>query len=325
MSSLRGLHHISAQAIVPEHLLTYVAAVGASKPVLFGEYVGHVHEDSVVLVGYPLGEGAEGAMTGEDAETPPDAVSEGSGPVSAACAALDAAVNAVLHRGSYTSITVLAPLRPTAAPVDSVSVHDVYWAVPLPPAPPRQKLRNMLHRARRDVRVDMAPRWTVQHDAMVLQYCRSRQLETGTRHIFQHLGDYVRRAAGAAETAPVEIKGKDAPLSLADVQVFSAYARADDTLLACAIADYSSLHTAFYMFAFRHPQAPPGTSDLLLEALCAEGLARGHCRVNLGLGINAGISFFKQKWQAQAFLPYVETTWDIRKPRTSWLSRLLGT
>lgn len=287
MSKLRGLHHVSAQAVVPEQLLSYVAAVGGSKPRLFGDCVGHVHENSVVLVGYPL----HGTLHDS----------------SALGAALDRAVTCVLENPAFDRITVLGAVRPSAAPVGSSSSYDTYWSLPLPPAPPQQKLRNMLCRARREVSIDMAPCWTEQHQALVAHYCRTRPLETGTRHIFQHLGDYVRGAGAGG-----------------DVQVFSAHSRLDNSLLACTLGDYSSLRTAFYMFAFRHPAAPPGSSDLLLEALCAEGLARGHSMVNLGLGINAGISFFKKKWQARAFLPYVETTWEIHAPRTSWWSRLFS-
>ncbi|MEG2172518.1 MAG: radical SAM protein [Desulfovibrionaceae bacterium] len=287
MSMNRGLHHISAQAYVPEHLLTYVAAVGGSEPFLFGDCVGHVSERRVVLVGYPPHEEPKNA---------------------AGNARVDAAVDAVIQAGIYTTITVLAPVRPRAAPAESSSVHDSFWMLPLPPAPPRQKLRNLLRRAQRELHVDQGSCWTPEHQSLALAYARSRPLESGTRHIFTHIGDYVR----AGNSLP----------SMQEVVVFSAYAA--DKLVGCAVGDYSSLCTAFYMFAFRHPAAPPGTSDVLLEALCAEGLTRGHRRVNLGLGITPGIRFFKQKWQAQALLPYVETRWNLTKLRKSWWSRVFG-
>lgn len=300
MNKLRGLHHISAQAVVPEQLLAYVAAVGGSRPQLFGDCVGHVHEDSVVLVGYPLHSTAPNCSAAAE----PD--------YAELSAAVDTAVLHVLKNAAFSRITVLGPVRPSAAPADSSSLYDTYWSLLLPPLPPRQKLRNMLRRAHRDVYIEMAPCWTEKHDALVALYCRSRPLEAGTRHIFQHLGDYVHGPDGLGTA------------HLGEVQVFSAYSRKDDSLLACALADYSSLRTAFYMFAFRHPTAPPGSSDLLLDALCSEGLTRGHSMVNLGLGINPGISFFKKKWQAEAFLPYVETSWEVRPARNSWWSRLFS-
>jgi hypothetical protein len=47
--------------------------------------------------------------------------------------------------------------------------------------------------------------------------------------------------------------------------------------------------------------------------------------MNLGLGVNAGVAFFKRKWGAAPFLPYVEVSWDIAAPSlVTRLGRLLG-
>ncbi|MBI5895880.1 MAG: translation initiation factor IF-2, partial [Desulfobacterales bacterium] len=84
-----------------------------------------------------------------------------------------------------------------------------------------------------------------------------------------------------------------------------------------------SLHTAFFMFSFRDPQAAvPGSADLLLGALLDEANQRGQIRMNLGLGIDEGIRRFKEKWGAERFLPYVETSWETRSP--GLLARLFG-
>lgn len=336
MNKSRGLHHITAQALVPEQILPYVAAVGASKPVLFAQCVGHVYEDSLVLVAYPPASdsyfSADAAthspppyntahchnVTSPSNTTPPVITPKGptatSGPLSALTNTtapvnhtsilhqVDAAVSAACQTQAYTTITVLAPVRPSAAPADADSTQDMFWSIPLPPPPPQQKLRNMLRRAHRDITLDTGTEWTAAHAALAHAYCQSRPLAAGTRHIFQHLGDYVR-------TSP-------------DALVFSAYSRTDNSLLACALGEFSSMTTALYMFAFRLPTAPPGTSDALLEALCAAGQTRGHCQLNLGLGINAGISFFKHKWQARPFMPYVECSWQLKK-KSLW-NRLFG-
>lgn len=286
MSIPRGLQHITAQALVPEQLLHYVGAVASSSPRMFGPCVGHVYEKSVVLIAYP-----------------PTATE----PESAACQAdIDAALAAVQDSADVEHVTVLAPLRPTAAPPPTDSpANDIFWALPLPTPPPAQKLRNMLHRASRDMYITQDNQWTAAHSALADMYCRTRPLEAGTRHIFQHLGAYVQQT-------PTQ----------GDVRIFSAYSPHNDALLACALGDYSAMGTAFYMFAFRQPHAPPGTSDALLQALCAEGAARGHSLLNLGLGINPGIAFFKQKWQARPWLSYTESAWSLRPRSQSWWSRL---
>ena len=70
------------------------------------------------------------------------------------------------------------------------------------------------------------------------------------------------------------------------------------------------------MFCFRRPGiAPPGSTDLLLAALLAEARERGQTRMNLGLEVNAGVGFFKRKWGAAPFLPYVQVSWEPAPPK----------
>ena len=81
------------------------------------------------------------------------------------------------------------------------------------------------------------------------------------------------------------------------------------------MGEFASLATAFFMFCFRNADfAPPGSADLVLSGLLYEALQRGHTCMNLGLGVSAGIRFFKHKWGADPFLPYVEASWEL-KPR----------
>jgi hypothetical protein len=89
-------------------------------------------------------------------------------------------------------------------------------------------------------------------------------------------------------------------------------------LAAFSIGEYAGLAMAFYMFSFRDPRiAPPGATDLLLSQLLKEASERGHMGMNLGLSVNEGISFFKRKWGAVPFLPYVQATWETASPGIS--------
>lgn len=209
-------------------------------------------------------------------------------------------------------ITVLAANRPLCAPSHAVTSTDSYWQIQLPPRKMPAKLANMLRRARSEIAIDNGSgkgSWTRAHARLVAEFCRRKQdyLDAGTVYLFQQLGAY--------------LDGNP------DARLFSAWRR-DGSLAGLAIGDYTSLATAFYMFAFRHDNAPPGTSDLLLEAVIREGANLGHSRVNLGLGINPGIEFFKKKWGATSFLAYTETSWNIpkamRPEKKSWFRRLFG-
>ena len=219
------------------------------------------------------------------------------------------AVDAALALPGIRRITVLAPAVPPQAPAGTAQHEDHYWSLPLPPPPPGQKLRSLLRRAVRDA-VAAPEMWSAEHAALVERYISERQFDAGSCHIFRSLPAYLAAAP--------------------DAVLFAARAPASGELLAFCIGDYSSLSTAFYMFAFRQPHAPPGTADLLLAALIREAEARGHSRVNLGLGVNKGIGFFKQKWGAVPFLPHVETAWPVAHPPKTeggvWaaLGRLFG-
>ena len=275
------LHHVTAEAVTPDQLLPYVHAVSPMQSRMAGDCVLHTHQDRAVLVGYPL-------RDPHNTE------------------ALKNSLNQTLSLPGLTHLTVIAAARPASAPPEATTQEDHYWAVPLPPPTPRQKLRNMLHRASRDITysTDSGPGcWTPEHSALVLNYIRTRHLEPGTRHIFTHLGQYLTAAR--------------------DALLFSAH-DSQGHLVGCAIGDYSSLATAFYMFAFRAPTAPPGTADFLLATVLNEGSERGHSHCNLGLGINPRIAFFKKKWQAQAFLPCVQTDWTVGQEKKGWLKKIFG-
>lgn len=286
----RGFAHSTAQALVPEQLVPYVLTVSNATPVLCGECVAYARDGDVVLVGYPL-EGGHTEILQTDAASCNSATSNWNW--------LNTAVEEALNIPKLRHITVLAPVRPKAAPSDSSEeAGDHYWSVPVPSHLPGQKLRNMLSRARRECCI--APDlWTGEHAALVEAFIRARPLKPGTRHIFQCIEPYLSATP--------------------DAVLFSARS-ADERLTAFCVGDFSGLTTAFYMFAFRDTRhSVPGVADALLAALLDEATRRGHVRVNLGLGINPGITFFKKKWNAAPFLHYVETSWSPL--RTSWWNR----
>lgn len=280
-----SLTHISANAVVPDQLLPYVAAVSGLETRIIGDCALHYGDGQGVLVAYPLHD----AFDVEAAE---------------------AAVRLACELPDLERITVLGAARPLCAPDRAVSAEDAYWQMDLPATGPASKLANILRRARTEVEVVQTAgkdAWTNAHQALAKDFCKAKgsALDAGAIYLFQHLGAYL---AGSH-----------------DARLFSAL-RQDGSLAALAIGDFTALGTAFYMFAFRRQDAPPGASDLLLDALSREAEARGHARLNLGLGINPGVEFFKKKWGASRFLPYIETSWELTSQRRKggWLRRIFG-
>jgi class 3 adenylate cyclase len=259
------LSRVSAEAAVPEQVVAYVTAVAGSRPRLVGACVGYASDGDVVLVGYPL-------------HDPRDEQ------------AMAAAVQEALRIPGLRRITVVGPARPPQAPAQSRLMQDSYLFLSLPRPAPRQKLRNLLRRADRELTIDSGRYCGEDHMALVGRYLDERGLEAGTRHIFRQLPTYLQAS----------------PRSL----LFSAR-RADGRLVAFCVGEFVSLSTAFFMFCFRDRDlAPPGSTDVLLAELLDEASRRGQIRMNLGLGINAGVRFFKQKWGAEALLPYVQVSWE---------------
>lgn len=269
-SSGRMLAGLGARAVVPEQIPAYVRAVSGRTLRSCEGFAAWTSPGSVILVAFPA---ADEEPAGNEAYA----------------RRLDRAVSCALATPELRRITVLAPVVPSAAPVNAVIERDAWWCVDLPHTP-GQKLRNMLRRAAREVAI-VREDWSGEHAALVEHYLKVRALAPGTRHIFGRIGDYVGSAPDAALFAARDAAG---------------------VLQAMAVGDYSSLSTAFYMFAFRREDCPPGVSDALLDRLAAEAVERGQSRLNLGLGIDGGITFFKRKWDAFEAMPHLETSWNIQ-------------
>jgi Acetyltransferase (GNAT) domain len=267
------LSRVSAESVVPEQVIAYVRAVAGSRPRMLGACIGYEYETTLVLVGYPL-------------HAPQDA------------GAMAEAVEQALKTPGLHRLTVIGPARPPQAPAGIQALEDVYLALPVPPPPPAQKLRNILRRARRDLRLDRGRHLGDDHLALVQRYLDNRHLDSGTRHIFRQLPRFIETSDGS---------------------LIASARFADGRLAAFAVGEFASFSTGFFMFCFRDPSlAPPGAADLTLSGLLEEAHQRGQTRMNLGLGVNAGIRFFKRKWGAEAFLRYVEISWEPASHSVFW-------
>ncbi|MDL2307865.1 DUF2156 domain-containing protein [Desulfovibrio sp. OttesenSCG-928-C06] len=350
---------LTSLALVPEQLCGYVKAVSGMRLRFCKGMAVYLYGDEAVLVGYPHA-GALSACVAEACEggaaLPVDTIFNAE--------VLDAAVREVSAWDGLRKLTVLAPFRPAAAPAYAVSgqlalfdhsnfkdvppdtgsqlgmggpsgqdgqpnpgkIGDCYYSLDLPffradGEAPGQKLRNMLRRAGRELEIrreSTADGWQNGCSALVDEVLRTRVLPPGTRHIYGQIKSYLDNVPGAVlftarEKSACAVGGCSCE-----------GAEAPGKLHGFCVGDFSALDTAFYMFAFRAADAVPGTADLLLAALVEEAQKLGHCRVNLGLCINGGIAFFKRKWGARAFLPYLETTWELRPSGKGFFARLFG-
>jgi hypothetical protein len=85
-------------------------------------------------------------------------------------------------------------------------------------------------------------------------------------------------------------------------------------LVAFDVAEFKPRSYSFYMFNFSSDTLyVPGVSDLLLYEVIHQAKKEGKKYINLGLGINSGVTFFKEKWGGMAFLPYAFCLYRISK------------
>lgn len=279
-----SLAMFSSLAIMPEQLVEYVRAVSSLQSCEIGGCLLHYQGTSGVLAAYPQN------------------IYERS---TALESRLENIIDEATKKYSLRQITLLTPLLPGKIPAHAAVKKDSYWFIDAPSCVPTQKVRNLLRRARREIAIETAigdEAWTKEHSGLVenLRLRKKGALEEGMLHIFGRLKKYLGMSSEA--------------------RLFSART-ASGKLVGCAIADFTALETAFYMFSFRDPNAPPGTADALLFEIIGEAKDRGHRYINLGLGIDAGVEFFKKKWGAKPLLPYNEVLWRINNPKNSWLKK----
>jgi len=190
----------------------------------------------------------------------------------------------VVDRFKPDDIALTGPAIP-----DSIAGHervetDRYYTLDLLDLSIPQKVRNMLSRARQEVAVTRSRGFGQEHRQLIEDFLKSHPVGEGTRSIFSRIDRYL----SVSKTA----------------WIYEARS-GEGVLVAFDVADFWSRHYGLYMFNFRSSACSvPGVSDLLLCEVIQHALAEGKRAVNLGLGINPGVAFFKEKWGGKPFLPY---------------------
>lgn len=189
-----------------------------------------------------------------------------------------------MKRFKPKSVSLTAPAIPFSLNDSLHPPSDHYYRLDLSDLSIRQKVRNMLTRAGRELSVGRRRDWGEEHRKMVYDFLKTHPVEEPTRLIFERIGEYLSASATA--------------------WVFDARNKSGD-LVAFDVGEFNPKDYVFFMFNFSSDAlCAPGASDLLLFEMIQEAKREGKRYINLGLGINPGITFFKKKWGGTAFLPY---------------------
>lgn len=161
---------------------------------------------------------------------------------------------------------------------------DYYYKLDISSLQIHQKLRSMINRASRELSIDKENKFSNEHMRLIDDFLSSHEINYYTKSIFKKIPEYVS--------------------SVPTVRLFSARDKSG-RLIAFDIAEFGARDYVFYMFNFRSGRYNvPGASDLLLYEMIKSAKEDKKSFINLGLGINKGVIFFKKKWGGFPFLKY---------------------
>jgi hypothetical protein len=191
------------------------------------------------------------------------------------------------------SVALIAPAIPSWVNGHDIHPSDHYYRLDLSTFSISQKLRNMLTRASRELSLQKDRRFGREHKKLVGNFLKAHPVDEGTQVIFKKIDRYLSSSTTA--------------------WIFNARSRNGD-LVAFDVAEFEARDYAIYMFNFTSEALyVPGASDLLLSEVIREAKKDRKRFINLGLGINPGVTFFKKKWGGVPFLPYASCLYQPSK------------
>jgi len=194
------------------------------------------------------------------------------------------ALEDAIKRFKPESVSLTAPAIPSSLNDHPHPPSDHYYRLDLSALSISQKLRNMLNRAGRELSVGRGRNFDEEHSKMVDNFLETHPVDEGTRFIFKRIGKYLSSSTTA--------------------WIFNARNNRGE-LIAFDIAEFKPKDYTLYMFNFRsRTHYVPGGSDLLLSEVIQQAKTEKKKYINLALGINPGVIFFKKKWGGAPFLPY---------------------
>ncbi|MBM4307048.1 MAG: hypothetical protein FJ115_08935 [Deltaproteobacteria bacterium] len=197
---------------------------------------------------------------------------------------MKAALEKAIRRFRPETVSLTAPTLPVFPDGHSHPPTDHYYRLDLSALSISQKLRNMLSRAGRELSVEKNRKFDEEHRKMVDAFLKTHPVDPGTQFIFKRIGEYLSSSHSA--------------------WICDARNKRGD-LVAFDVAEFGAKDYAFYMFNFSSEALYlPGASDLILSKVIGRAKAENKKYINLGLGINPGVTFFKRKWGGVPFLPY---------------------
>jgi hypothetical protein len=197
----------------------------------------------------------------------------------------------ICERFQPTTVAVIASAIWLPADQYEQQASDSYYGLDLPLTPIDAAVAYMLRRAQRDLQVRRGG-FEKEHKKIIKAFLAGHSFNRRQKYLFKHIPQYLKASDSAV--------------------LFEA--RMGNELVAFNIVDLGAADYAFYLFSFRSSKINvPGASDLLFHEMVNLAHTEGKKTVNLGLGVNAGIRRFKEKWGGAPCLNYSSVFVDRRE------------
>ncbi len=201
-----------------------------------------------------------------------------------------------LMRFGPEKVNLVGPEVPSGISKSASISRDYYYRLEIENVKVSQKVRNMLSRASKEVTLVKSRDFGEEHTALIDEFLMHHSVGEATRFIFARIAEYVR----ASETA-----------TLFDAR------NSGGTLVAFDVAESGAKEYLFHLFNFSSIRCyVPGASDLLMREMIREASAQGKRFMNMGLGIDPGVTFFKTKWGGRPFLSYIGCEYTVPRDKT---------
>ncbi|MDI1471489.1 hypothetical protein THER_1588 [Thermodesulfovibrio sp. N1] len=201
-------------------------------------------------------------------------------------------LNYVVSQYKPKSVALISPffIIPQDECIESES--DFYYRIDLSNFRISSKLKNSINRAKREVEIEKTNYITDEHISLIDEFVKLRQIDDYRKYIFYKIQNYLENSNTVQVYNAINSKGK---------------------LVAFDVADYGAEKYAFYMFNFINRRFyVPGVSDLLLYNIIETAIKQKKYYLNLGLGINKGVVFFKKKWEGYPFLRHEFCFYNVK-------------
>jgi hypothetical protein len=180
---------------------------------------------------------------------------------------------------------------------------DQYYRLDLAQTKPKSSLRRVAQKAGETLIVARTRTFSREHLALVAELRQRQNLPPLIEALYEAMPDYVAHSASACVLEARDKKGK-----LGAFYVVELAAPAFDTYI---LGSHSKTN---YM---------PHASDRLFLEMITLAQERGKQVINLGLGVNEGISRFKKKWGGKPFLQYEFCEFHYEQPQARLAMEML--